>query len=74
MCAGVNLADAMLYIAVVSILATFNIGKPRDESGDEMELDVPLTTGMICRPEVFKCTIRPRSDAAAALIRSVVED
>jgi len=73
-CAGVNFADATLYIAVVSILSQFTISKPLDENGNEVELDVLFTTGVISRPEPFKCTIRARSASAAALIRTTVEE
>jgi len=69
-CPGFHFADATIFIAIVSILSTFDITKPRDENGNEIELDVPYTTGLISRPEPFNCTLRPRSDAAALLIRS----
>jgi len=73
-CAGINFADALLYIAVVSILAAFNIRKPRGEDGEEVEPKVMLTGGIICRPENLECTIRPRSDAAIALLRSIADE
>ncbi|KDQ11859.1 hypothetical protein BOTBODRAFT_189554 [Botryobasidium botryosum FD-172 SS1] len=46
-CAGLHFADASIYIAVVSILATFDVGKPKDENGNEVELNVPHTSGFI---------------------------
>jgi len=73
-CPGVNFADAMMYIAIVSILATFDISKPRDENGNEVNIQYSLSTGGICCPEPFKCTIRSRSKNAAALIRSAVDE
>jgi len=66
-CAGMNLADATLYLAVVSILATFDIGKLLDEDGNDIEPEFVLGTGLICGPEGFKCTVRPRSGDAARL-------
>ncbi|KDQ06957.1 hypothetical protein BOTBODRAFT_167514 [Botryobasidium botryosum FD-172 SS1] len=81
-CAGMNFADAMLYLAVVSILAMFDISKPLDEHGNETEPEVVLGTGIVSagltygipgRTEGFKCTIRPRSDDAAKLIGAASE-
>lgn len=46
-CAGLNFADATLYIAVVSILATFDIRKPLDDKGNEVEPSPIFTTGLI---------------------------
>ncbi|KDQ11849.1 hypothetical protein BOTBODRAFT_34941 [Botryobasidium botryosum FD-172 SS1] len=74
MCPGMNFADATIYITVASILAAFNISKPRDENGNEVELDVPYTQGLIACPENFKCIIRPRSEAAASLVRTTADE
>jgi len=73
-CAGLHFADASIYIAVVSILATFDIGKPKDENGNEVELNVPHTSGFISRPERFECSIKPRSDAMATLIKDAARE
>lgn len=46
-CPGLHYADSMLYIVIVSLLATFDISKPRDESGKEVELDVSYSMGLL---------------------------
>ncbi|KAF9464583.1 cytochrome P450 [Collybia nuda] len=67
-CPGVHLADASLWLACVSILATFDIcpvmkeGKPIFPSGKYMD-------GSISHPEPFECIIKPRSEATATLIQ-----
>ncbi|KDQ14673.1 hypothetical protein BOTBODRAFT_159106 [Botryobasidium botryosum FD-172 SS1] len=72
-CAGVHFADAAIFIMVVSILAMFEISEPKEEGESNLCLaDVRYTTGLISRPEPFQCIIRPRSDAAARLIRAAV--
>ncbi|KDQ16087.1 hypothetical protein BOTBODRAFT_173362 [Botryobasidium botryosum FD-172 SS1] len=73
-CAGMNFADATLYLAVVSILSVFDISKPLDEHGNEVEPEVTFGTGVVSRPQGFKCTIRPRSNDAAQLIKAAVEE
>ncbi|KDQ11855.1 hypothetical protein BOTBODRAFT_635564 [Botryobasidium botryosum FD-172 SS1] len=73
-CPGLHFADATIYITVVSILAAFNISKPRDENGSEVELDVPYTLGLISCPENFECAIQPRSVAVASLVRTAAEE
>ncbi|KDQ21084.1 hypothetical protein BOTBODRAFT_62111 [Botryobasidium botryosum FD-172 SS1] len=64
-CIGKHFAESTLFIAFASILATFDISKARDENGREIEPDVNFHM----RAERFKCTIKPRSNVAAALIR-----
>lgn len=46
-CAGQNFADAIIYIGIVSILATFDISKPRDESGREVEPEITFAAALI---------------------------
>ncbi|KDQ06236.1 hypothetical protein BOTBODRAFT_141195 [Botryobasidium botryosum FD-172 SS1] len=70
-CAGQNFADAVLYISIVSILAAINISKHRDESGNEVEPEVSYSAGMINQVNPFKCSIKPRSDAARVLMQEV---
>ncbi|KDQ17039.1 hypothetical protein BOTBODRAFT_106426, partial [Botryobasidium botryosum FD-172 SS1] len=45
--AGINFADATIFIAVASILATFDIGKPLDEDGNEVEPKISYGPGLI---------------------------
>ncbi|KDQ14783.1 hypothetical protein BOTBODRAFT_32546 [Botryobasidium botryosum FD-172 SS1] len=74
-CAGIHLADATVFILVTSILASFDISEPRDESGDVIAPEsIKYTTGLISRPEMFKCKIRPRASATASLIRATMEE
>lgn len=46
-CAGQNFADAIIYIGIVSILATFDISKPRDENGVEVEPEITFAAALI---------------------------
>ncbi|KDQ16084.1 hypothetical protein BOTBODRAFT_157338 [Botryobasidium botryosum FD-172 SS1] len=46
-CAGMNFADAALYVAIVSVLAVFDIGKPLDEHGNEVEPEVTFGSGVV---------------------------
>jgi len=68
-CAGQNFADAVLYIGIVSILATLNISKHRDGDGNEVEPEVAYTAAIINQVKPFKCTINPRLDVAVALMQ-----
>ncbi|KDQ21383.1 hypothetical protein BOTBODRAFT_25823 [Botryobasidium botryosum FD-172 SS1] len=74
-CPGIHFSDAMTYATVVSILATFDISKPRDENGEELDVEYSLSTGIFCCPDPFKCTIRPRPNVnVAQLLRSSVDE
>ncbi|KAH7906011.1 cytochrome P450-like protein [Hygrophoropsis aurantiaca] len=60
-CPGRHLADASLWAAMVSILATFSILRPIDDLGNEFEPEVKWKTGLTSDPYPFQCRILPRS-------------
>ncbi|KAF6842127.1 cytochrome p450 monooxygenase [Colletotrichum plurivorum] len=68
-CVGRFLADNSVWIAAATMLATLNIGKKVRPDGQVIEPDVVFTNGGTCHPEHFDCSITPRSDKAAALLR-----
>ncbi|KDQ13973.1 hypothetical protein BOTBODRAFT_356488 [Botryobasidium botryosum FD-172 SS1] len=70
-CAGRYWAESTLFITIASVLATFDISKARDELGNEIEPERGMLHGLVNRPKPFKCSIKPRSQAAATLIRTV---
>ncbi|KAF8897011.1 cytochrome P450 [Mucidula mucida] len=67
-CVGQDLAEDTIWMGIVSLLAVFNITKAFDEQGRVMEPSGEVTSGMLCHPVPFKCTISPRSPMAEALI------
>ncbi|KAK7048376.1 O-methylsterigmatocystin oxidoreductase [Favolaschia claudopus] len=69
-CVGRRNGDATLWAAICSVLATFNISKAKDIAGNEIEIDMVYSDGMISHPSSFQCSIVPRSDTAALLIQS----
>jgi hypothetical protein len=47
-CAGKTMALDTIWIAIVSVLATFDIGRTKDEAtGDEIVPEIKLNTGAI---------------------------
>ncbi|KAJ7169194.1 cytochrome P450 [Mycena crocata] len=68
-CPGRHTALHSLWITVACFLATFDIKKARDEHGREIEPSYEYDSGFITAPLPFKCSILPRSEAAAELIR-----
>jgi hypothetical protein len=84
------MARSSVWIAVVSILATFNIDKAVDEAGHVIEPTFEYLTALVrydyiyvvptngsyawlrSAPLPFKCSITPRSNEAAKLIRGIV--
>ncbi|KAI0631985.1 cytochrome P450 [Trametes polyzona] len=67
-CPGRYLALPSLFINIASILHVFNIGLPLDENGEPVPLEYIESHGLTSPPEVCKCTIKPRSADAEALI------
>ncbi|KAJ7251444.1 cytochrome P450 [Mycena rebaudengoi] len=69
-CPGRHMAQSTLWITVASLLAVFNITKAIGEDGQTLEPSYEYHSALISIPFPFKCSIKPRSKAAADLIRS----
>ncbi|KZT69384.1 cytochrome P450 [Daedalea quercina L-15889] len=69
-CPGRRFADASIWLAIASIVATFNVRKVRDAEGRETDPVVEFTSGSVSHPHDFECSITPRSERAARLIRA----
>ncbi|KAF9002118.1 cytochrome P450 [Cyathus striatus] len=69
LCPGRYLADASVWIAISSMLATLDIGRALDDKGNEIVPDVELVTGLTSHPKPFLCTIKPRDQSSESMIR-----
>ncbi|KAF9016001.1 cytochrome P450, partial [Hymenopellis radicata] len=67
-CVGQDIAEDSMWIGMASLFAAFNITKAVDERGRVIEPSGEFTSGMLCHPVPFKCSIFPRSRTAEALI------
>ncbi|KAI6010730.1 cytochrome P450 [Pisolithus orientalis] len=70
LCPGRYLAEQSLWAVIVSMLATLQIGKATDVSGNEIEIHPKFVGGITIRPEAFPCSIKARSSRAKQLIRT----
>lgn len=68
-CPGIHLVDSTAWLLVVSIIATFNISKPRNGEGNVVEPNVTFENPIFRMPSAFKIEFTPRSQAAMNLIR-----
>ncbi|EIM84338.1 cytochrome P450 [Stereum hirsutum FP-91666 SS1] len=68
-CPGMHLALESVWIAVVSILASFDISKTVNEKGDEIDPVDDYVDGLVAYPFPFECNIKPRSEATVKLIQ-----
>ncbi|KAJ7251337.1 cytochrome P450 [Mycena rebaudengoi] len=71
-CPGRHMAQSTLWITVASLLAVFNITKAIGEDGKILEPSYEYHSALVSMPFPFKCSIKPRSNAAADLIRSTL--
>ncbi|QRV73454.1 cytochrome P450 family protein [Ceratobasidium sp. AG-Ba] len=73
LCPGMYYADASIFIAVASILATYKITPAKDANGKDV---LPSTEGVadsvVYHPKPFTCVFTPRSEAHRELILSSV--
>ncbi|OAX39721.1 cytochrome P450 [Rhizopogon vinicolor AM-OR11-026] len=68
MCVGRHLADATLWSAIASFLATFSVHRALDEHGEEIPVVPKFSTGLAIHPETFPCRIIPRFQSAETLV------
>ncbi|OSX58667.1 hypothetical protein POSPLADRAFT_1153045 [Postia placenta MAD-698-R-SB12] len=67
-CPGRYLADETVWLAIANILATMNIQKCRDPSGQEITPIPSFKTGIVSQVDPFLCEIKPRTEKAANLV------
>jgi cytochrome P450 len=73
-CPGRHLSDNSLYSVVSCLLAVYDIKPAVDDHGDTVKLKPEFTSGLLSHPVPFKCSIKPRTTAAEALIRDSVNE
>ncbi|KAG2077743.1 cytochrome P450 [Suillus decipiens] len=66
-CPAIHLAEASTWLSIAMSLAVFDISKAV-ENGVEITPEVDPLSGTISHPRPFKCSIKPRSLKAIALI------
>ncbi|KAM5536638.1 hypothetical protein V8D89_009733 [Ganoderma adspersum] len=69
MCPGRYFALNGLFINIASALHVFDITLPVDDNGMVIKIEPQVTNGLLCYPVDCRCTIKPRSPQAEALIR-----
>ncbi|KAI9447305.1 cytochrome P450 [Lactarius psammicola] len=70
-CPGIRVAEGSLFLFFATTLATYQISKAVDESGAVLEPTAQYTSRLMRHPLPFPCTIKPRSEQAVALIKSL---
>ncbi|QRV98940.1 cytochrome P450 family protein [Ceratobasidium sp. AG-Ba] len=68
-CPGFRVASTTLFLTIASMLATMDFARAK---GDESDLEVGYVSGLVSMPLPFKCSIKPRSEAAVKLINETV--
>ncbi|KIJ53803.1 hypothetical protein M422DRAFT_25570 [Sphaerobolus stellatus SS14] len=67
-CPGQKLAEASVFLAIATMLATFDITKAKDpETGLIIEPKLDVISGTICDLQSFSCNISPRSQDSSTL-------
>ncbi|KAE9397654.1 cytochrome P450 [Gymnopus androsaceus JB14] len=68
-CPGRHMALSSFWLSVSSLLHSFNITPAIDKDGNLIEPKVEYISSLQNRPAPFQCTIKPRSEEHASLIR-----
>ncbi|KDR66571.1 hypothetical protein GALMADRAFT_80669 [Galerina marginata CBS 339.88] len=69
-CPGRYMAFSAVWIAIASLIATFNIKKAVDEDGNVIEPTHEYISALVCLPKPYKCSITPRSPEIERIVRS----
>ncbi|KAH9067874.1 cytochrome P450 [Lactarius vividus] len=67
-CPGTHLVESSVWLMLATMLAMLDIEKPRDRDGNEIEPEVKFENSIFRTATCFAVALRPRSDAALALI------
>ncbi|KIJ08454.1 hypothetical protein PAXINDRAFT_18409 [Paxillus involutus ATCC 200175] len=67
-CPGRPTADASLWPAIVTMLATLNFSLAKDVDGNDITVDPKYFNGTTRHPEAFLCDIAPRSRISKATL------
>ncbi|KAF9869769.1 o-methylsterigmatocystin oxidoreductase [Colletotrichum karsti] len=70
-CPGRFFADTSLFLNMAQTLAAFNINKPVDKDGKEVEVDVKPKAGVLTYPTEFHFKATPRSENHVELIKQL---
>ncbi|TFY82318.1 hypothetical protein EWM64_g1690 [Hericium alpestre] len=69
-CPGQLLADSGLFITCAMVLSVFNIEKVI-ENGVQITPKPEFVDEVVNHPKLFKCSVKPRSEQAVSIIKSV---
>lgn len=70
-CPGLLLADGSIWLAFANIIATLDIRKARDASGQESTPVAAWVSGFVSQPVSYVVDIRPRSTQSVGLIQQM---
>ncbi|KAI1778539.1 putative cytochrome P450 oxidoreductase OrdA-like protein [Hypoxylon cercidicola] len=73
-CAGRFFADASVYIAVVQLLAAFDVRKAKYSQGRGIPVTLEAIPGMVNRPAPFEFKVEPRSQRQIDLLHRILSE
>jgi cytochrome P450 len=73
LCPGKTYAMSMMYIAIATTLAAFDITKAVDEDGFHIKPSCEYTAGLLRYVKPFKCQIIPRSTETETMINAMTD-
>ncbi|KAF9241409.1 cytochrome P450 [Melanogaster broomeanus] len=73
-CPGRYAADASLWSAIATMLATLDFGLSKDAQGKDIAFEPKFTNGVTRHPEDFPCCISPRSHITKASLERALAD
>ncbi|TFK41783.1 cytochrome P450 [Crucibulum laeve] len=69
-CAGMHIAEAIVWLTIASVLSSFDITPPIDDEGNKILPKLLYHSGISSYPQPFNAIFKPRSRDAESVIRA----
>jgi len=71
-CVGISLAKNVIWLTTTSLLATLEFTRSTDKNGNEIDISLENSGGIILHPVPYECDIHPRDNKAVELLESLL--
>ncbi|KAI9570682.1 cytochrome P450 [Boletus coccyginus] len=72
-CPGRHVADASIWSAIVTMLATLEFNAGKDEDGKDVVFEATFTSGLTVYPTTFPCRLTPRAHINKEVLKNLAQ-
>ncbi|KAG8217060.1 cytochrome P450 [Butyriboletus roseoflavus] len=71
-CPGRHTAEASIWCAIATMLATLEFNVAKDENGDDIVFEATFKGGLTLRPTMFPCRLTPRAHISKEVLERIL--